>query len=65
MTEKDAIKTIELAMRRVEWDYPLDFAAAFDVALKNIKAVEKIKSLVNNSELTDEQILARITKAIA
>ena len=38
MTNEDAIKTINLAMAEVEWDYPMDYAIAFEMA---IKALEK------------------------
>ena len=33
MTIEEAIKTIELAIAEVEWVYPIDYAAAFDVAI--------------------------------
>ena len=38
MTAKEAIKTIEAAKAEVEWNYPLDYAAAFELA---IEALEK------------------------
>lgn len=38
MTAKEAIKTIEAAKAEVEWNYPLDYAAAFEMA---IEALEK------------------------
>lgn len=38
MTAKEAIQTIEAAKAEVEWNYPLDYAAAFEAA---IKALEK------------------------
>ena len=38
MTAKEAIQTIETAKAEVEWNYPLDYAAAFEVA---IEALEK------------------------
>ena len=38
MTAKEAIKTIEATKAEVEWNYPLDYAAAFEVA---IEALEK------------------------
>ena len=34
MTEKEAIKVIEIAIAEVEWDYPLDYAVAFETAIK-------------------------------
>lgn len=38
MTKQEAIETIKLALSQVEWDYPLDYAVAFDIA---ISAMEK------------------------
>ena len=38
MTNEDAIKTINIAMAEVEWDYPMDYTVAFEMA---IDAIEK------------------------
>lgn len=38
MTPNEAIETIKIAISDVEWNYPLDYAAAFEVA---IEALEK------------------------
>ena len=38
MTPEEAIKTIQVAVAEVEWDYPLDYAIAFETA---INALEK------------------------
>ena len=38
MTYEEAIETIKIAKAEVEWDYPMDYAAAFEVA---ISALEK------------------------
>lgn len=40
MNEQEAISIIKTAIAQVEWEYPMDYAAAFDVA---IKALEKTK----------------------
>ena len=34
MTNQEAIDIIKTAIAQVEWDYPMDYAAAFDVAIK-------------------------------
>lgn len=41
MTIKEAIKTIELAIAEVEWVYPIDYAAAFDVAISALRAKQE------------------------
>ena len=38
MTAEEAIKTIQVAIAEVEWNYPLDYSIAFKTA---IKALEK------------------------
>ena len=38
MTRDEAIKTINIAIAEVEWDYPMDYTVAFEMA---IKALEK------------------------
>lgn len=37
MTREEAIEVIKLAMAQVEWDYPMDYAAAFDMAIKALE----------------------------
>ena len=38
MTPEEAIKTIQVAIAEVEWEYPLDYSVAFETA---IEALEK------------------------
>ena len=38
MTPEEAIRTIKAAQAEVEWEYPMDYAVAFDMA---ISALEK------------------------
>lgn len=38
MTNEEAIKTIKTAIADVEWNYPMDYAVAFEIA---ISALEK------------------------
>ena len=41
MTIEDAIKTIELAIAEVQQEYRMDFAAAFDVAISDLRAQQE------------------------
>ena len=41
MTVKEAIETIKTAISEVEWEYPLDYAAAFDMAIDALKKQPK------------------------
>ena len=47
MTNKEAIETIKIAMAEVEWNYPMDYAVAFEMA---VDALEKMKELEKGLE---------------
>lgn len=38
MTYEDAIKTLEVAIAEVEWEYPMEYAAALEMAIKALQA---------------------------
>ena len=52
MTPQEAIDTIKIAIAEVEWDYPMDYAVAFEEA---IKALEKQipKKLIETEEFVE------------
>jgi len=37
MTNQEAIEIIKTAIAQVEWDYPMDYAAAFDMAIEALE----------------------------
>ena len=37
MTFKEAIKTIQVAIAEVEWEYPTDYSVAFETAIKSLE----------------------------
>ena len=37
MTNEEAIKTIEIAIAEVEWEYPMKYAVAFEKAIEALK----------------------------
>lgn len=41
MTNEEAIKTIEVAIAEVEWNYPMNYAVAFEMAIKALKKQEQ------------------------
>ena len=43
MTNQEAIEIIKTAIAEVEWEYPMDYAVAFDMA---IKALEEREDMV-------------------
>lgn len=56
MTEKEAIELLRIAIAEVEWNYPLDYAVAFEVEIKALEALEEMMSSKERlKEDTDEQ----------
>lgn len=53
MTTEEAIKTLELAISEVEWEYPMDYAAAIDEA---ILALREKAEAEKNEPLTLEEL---------
>lgn len=53
MTTEEAIKTIETAIAEIEWEYPMDYAAAFDMALAALRAQAEEEK---NEPLTLEEL---------
>ena len=51
MTNKEAIETINIAIAEVEWNYPMDYTIAFEMAVdaleKQMEYRNRIKSLIN------------------
>lgn len=45
MTENEAIKVIEIAIAEVEWDYPLDYAVAFETVIKALKGIQHYREM--------------------
>ena len=43
MTNKEAIETIKIAIAEVEWEYPMDYAAAFETAIEALTEAEQYK----------------------
>ena len=54
MTIQEAIEIIKIAMAEVEWEYPMDYAVAFETAIealeKQTEYRNRIKSLVDTIE---------------
>ena len=43
MTPQEAIETIKIAIAEVEWNYPLDYAVAFEMAIEALEKWSDIK----------------------
>lgn len=54
MEKAEAIKIIKMALAQIEWDYPMDYAAAFDMAIDALKQESTWKDL--------EEWVAKLTK---
>ena len=51
MTAKEAIQTIEAAKAEIEWNYPLDYAAAFEVAIEALEKQIPKKPIINKRKI--------------
>ena len=58
MTSQEAIKIIEIAIAEVEWEYPMNYAVAFEAAIKALK----LKSQLDEMDLTIEDVKAMYEK---
>ena len=43
MTRQEAIETIKIAISQVEWEYPMDYAVAFDMAVEALSQPEIVR----------------------
>jgi hypothetical protein len=43
MIKQEAIEPIRMAIAHVEWEYPMDYAAAFDMAVEALSLPEVIR----------------------
>ena len=43
MTNKEAIETSKIAISEVEWEYPMDYPAAFETAIEALTEAEQYK----------------------
>ena len=48
MDNQEAIETIKLALSQIEWEYPMDYAVAFDMAISALQEQEA-KRLIESS----------------
>lgn len=43
MINQEAIKIIKVAITEVEWEYPMEYAAAFDKAIEALKIIDFLR----------------------
>ena len=56
MTPKEAIETIKIAIAEVEWNYPLNYAVAFEIAIEALEKQIPRKPIEDTANLTDFKI---------
>lgn len=42
MTPHEAIETIKIAIAEIEWEYPMDYTVAFNVAIRSLEAWQAV-----------------------
>ena len=55
MTPEEAIKTIQVAVAEVEWNYPMNYAIAFETAIEALEKQVPKKPIIDKANLTDFQ----------
>ena len=57
MTPEEAIKTIQVAISEVEWNYPMDYSVAFETAIEALENVNRQQAEIERLEklLTEEE----------
>ena len=54
MTKQDAIEIIKMAIAQIEWEYPMDYVAAFDMAVEALSQQEIIRCKDCKHRLTSQ-----------
>jgi hypothetical protein len=50
MTAQEVIETIKIAQTEIEWNYPMDYAIAFDAAIKALEKQIPMKPILKSGE---------------
>lgn len=61
MTPSETIKTIKIAMAEVEWNYPMDYAVAFDMAIEALEKQATSEWIPCSERLPDELTPVNVT----
>ena len=61
MTKEEAIKMIEIAKAEIEWDYPLDYQIAFDMAIEALKLSNEPQISIDKPRGFQAQSISDIT----
>ena len=56
MTPEEAIKTIRVAIAEVEWDYPLDYAIAFETAIEALENVNRQQVEIERLKIENQSL---------
>ena len=55
MTFKEAIKTIQVAIAEIEWNYPMDYSVAFETAIEALEKLIPKKPIEDAARIVDYQ----------
>lgn len=56
MTNQEAIKIIEVARAEVEWEYPMNYAAAFDKAIEALSKIDRQNEKIYELEIKIDEL---------
>lgn len=61
MINKEAIETIKIAIAEVEWNYPMNYAAAFDMAIEALEKQATSDWIPVSERLPEELVSVNVT----
>ena len=61
MTNKEAIETIKIALAEVEWEYPMDYAVAFETAIEALEKQAASEWMPVSERLPKELVAVNVT----
>lgn len=64
MSIDEVIKTIKTARAEVEWEYPMEYAAAFDVAIRALEKQKELEEIVNSTDYYTLGSLYKIAEVV-
>lgn len=61
MKPQEAIRTMKIALAEVEWEYPMDYAAAFETAIEALEKQATGERIPVSERLPEELVAVNVT----
>lgn len=64
MTNREAIEIIKIAIAEIEWNYPLDYAVAFEIAIKTLDKFDRIEQIMRRDDIYSDDTCMEIREVL-